>query len=140
MYEVADKLAIITGGTRGIGLEIARQLLSAGANVVLNGRNPTDEAADLVSQYGARRVMTDLGSVADPDYCAALIARAADAFGRLDMLVHAAGGPVPGTVMDVTPTCSAPRSPISPGKGALSCWCRLSRACAVALEPSPIRP
>ena len=103
MYEVADKLAVITGGTRGIGLEIARQLLSAGANVVLNGRNPTDEAADLVRQYGPARVLTDLGSVADPDYCAALIVRAAAAFGRVDMLVHAAGGPVPGTVMDVTP-------------------------------------
>jgi NAD(P)-dependent dehydrogenase (short-subunit alcohol dehydrogenase family) len=103
MYEVADKLAVITGGTRGIGLETARQLLSLGANVVLNGRNPTDEATALASQYGAARVRIDLGSVSDPAYCTALITRAAEAFGRVDMLVHSAGGPVPGTVMDVTP-------------------------------------
>lgn len=103
MYEVAEKLAVITGGTRGIGVEIARQLLAKGASVVVNGRNLTDEATDLVSSHGAERVKIDLGNVADPAYCADLITRAAEAFGRLDMLVHSAGGPVPGTVMDLTP-------------------------------------
>lgn len=94
---------MITGGTRGIGLEIARQLLAKGANVVLNGRNCTGEATALVGSHGGERVRIDLGNVADPAYCAAMIARAAEGFGRLDMLVHSAGGPVPGTIMDLTP-------------------------------------
>jgi 3-oxoacyl-[acyl-carrier protein] reductase len=103
MYELEAKLAVITGGTRGIGLEIARQLLAKGANVVLNGRSLTDEATALASSHGAGRVKIDLGDVVDPDYCTGLVARAAEGFGRIDMLVHSAGGPVPGTIMDLKP-------------------------------------
>lgn len=101
MYDVAGKLAVITGGTRGIGLEIAGQLLAQGARVVLNGRNPTEEASALISAYGDK-VTVDYGDVSDPAYAAALIARSAQSAGRLDILVHAAGGPVPGTIMDLT--------------------------------------
>lgn len=102
MYVVAGKLAVITGGTRGIGLEIARQLLAQGANVVLNGRTPTEEASALAASHDPARVVLDHGDVSDPAYCASLIARAAAGFGRLDILVHAAGGPAPGTIMDLS--------------------------------------
>ncbi len=102
MYDVAGKLAVITGGTRGIGLEIASQLLGLGANVVLNGRVATDEAAALVGRHGEDRVLFDFGDVVDPDFASGLIGRAVEHFGRLDILIHAAGGPVPGTVMDLT--------------------------------------
>ncbi len=102
MYDVAGKLAVITGGTRGIGLEIAKQLLSSGARVVINGRNPTEEASALICTHGDK-VTVDYGDVADPAYAAALIARSGQVAGRLDILVHAAGGPVAGTIMDLTP-------------------------------------
>ncbi len=102
MYGVAGKLAVITGGTRGIGLEIAKQLLSSGARVVINGRNPTEEASALICTHGDK-VTVDYGDVADPAYAAALIARSGQVAGRLDILVHAAGGPVAGTIMDLTP-------------------------------------
>ncbi len=103
MYEIADKLAVITGGTRGIGLAIAEAILQGGGKVVLNGRSDTAEATELLAQFGTDRVAIELGDVADPVQAAALIERAAARYGRLDMLVHSAGSPVPGTIMDLTP-------------------------------------
>ncbi len=102
MFDVSDKLAVITGGTRGIGLAIAEALLGAGGCVVLNGRSETEEAMALVSKFGVERVAIDLGDVSDPIFAKALIDRAAKRFGRLDILVHSAGGPVPGKITDIT--------------------------------------
>lgn len=101
MYELADKVAVITGGTRGIGLAIARALLERGSRVVLNGRSRTEELAAIEAAYGATRVAFYAGDVGQPSVCEGLVGHAADAFGRVDMLVHSAGGPVPGKVVDV---------------------------------------
>ena len=102
MYKIANKLAIITGGTRGIGLSIADALLRSGGSVVLNGRSETDEAAALASEFGPERVMLDFGDVSDPSFVQGLIDRSVKKFGRLDILVHSAGGPVPGTIVELT--------------------------------------
>ena len=102
MFNVTDKLAVVTGGTRGIGLAIAEALLEAGGVVVLNGRSETEEVAALVSKFGNDHVILDLGDVSDPTYAAALIERSVKRFDRLDILVHSAGGPVPGKITDVT--------------------------------------
>src|SRR5665213_176208 len=102
MFDVSDKLAVITGGTRGIGLAIAEALLGLGGRVVLNGRSETEEAMALVSKFGPERVAIDLGDVSDPIFAKALIDRAAKRFGRIDILVHSAGGPVPGKITDIT--------------------------------------
>lgn len=102
MYDVSGKLALITGGTRGIGLEIARQLLSAGANVVVNGRASTDEAEALRRDFGLDRVLVALADVSEPAAATALVAEAAGAQDRLDILIHSAGGPAPGSVLSLT--------------------------------------
>jgi 3-oxoacyl-[acyl-carrier protein] reductase len=103
MYDIAGKLAVITGGTRGIGLGIARHLLAAGGKVVVNGRNATEEAGALQATYGEDRVAVDLCDVSVPAEAAGLIERSAKHFGRLDILVHAAGGPAPGKITELTP-------------------------------------
>lgn len=102
MYDIKDKVAVITGGTRGIGLAIARQLLMLGGRTLLNGRHETAEAAKLQAEYGADRVMIALADVTIPNEAAQVIGQASDRWGRLDILVHSAGGPVPGTIMDLT--------------------------------------
>lgn len=102
MLDIADKTALITGGTRGIGLAIGRALLEQGGKVVLNGRERTPEADALAKRYGSGRVATELADVSVPDHATRLVDAAAARFGRLDMLVHSAGGPAPGTILDLT--------------------------------------
>jgi len=102
MYDVKGKVAVITGGTRGIGLAIAEQLLAEGGIVVLSGRNPTPEAGALADRFGAERVIVELGDIADPVAATSLIAAAFARYGRVDILVHSAGGPAPGKVQDLT--------------------------------------
>lgn len=103
MYDVAGKLAVITGGTRGIGLGLARHLLEAGGNVVINGRHATPEAGALQTKFGKDRLAIVLGDVSKPDEAATLVSEAGAKFGRVDIVVHSAGGPVPGKVVDLTP-------------------------------------
>jgi 3-oxoacyl-[acyl-carrier protein] reductase len=103
MFDIADKTAVITGGTRGIGLALATVILERGGRVVVNGRTATPEADALLAQFGADRVLVALADVSVPAQATGLIATAADHFGRIDILVHAAGGPAPGKVLDLTP-------------------------------------
>lgn len=95
--------ALITGGTRGIGLSIARALAAHGYRLVLNGRYQDDETHDAIREL-AETVKTDFveGDVAAPETCRALVDRTADLTGRLDVLVHAAGGAVPGTITQLS--------------------------------------
>ncbi len=87
-----DKVAIITGGSAGIGLEVARQLAGHGALLVLAARDPSllESAVAGCRELGARAigVPTD---VADKSQCKRLIHAAIAEFGRIDMLVNNAG-------------------------------------------------
>jgi NAD(P)-dependent dehydrogenase (short-subunit alcohol dehydrogenase family) len=99
MYEVIGKLAIITGGTRGIGLALARHILEAGGNVMLNGRSESAGAEQLAGEYGAARVALEYSDISKTGEARRLVAAAAERFGRIDILVHSAGSAVPGTVL-----------------------------------------
>lgn len=101
MYEIAGKVAVITGGTRGIGLAIAEELLAGGARVVVNGRSETKGTDALLDRHGPDRVAIELADIALPEQAAGVIDRAAARFGRLDVLVHSAGGPAPGTITNL---------------------------------------
>lgn len=87
-----DKVAIITGSSRGIGRAIALHLASQGAIVVASARNVTaldSLVADIQEQGGkALAVPGDVGISQDVD---ALFAKAKEAFGRVDILVNNAG-------------------------------------------------
>jgi NAD(P)-dependent dehydrogenase (short-subunit alcohol dehydrogenase family) len=103
MYQITDKVAVITGGTRGIGLAIASALLHNGAKVVINGRSATPEAEGLIGNHGASRAAFAAGDVSVPELAKALIDQAAKRFGQVDILVHSAGGPAPGKIADLSP-------------------------------------
>jgi 3-hydroxybutyrate dehydrogenase len=91
---LADKTAIVTGSTSGIGLGIARALAEAGAKVMLNGFGEPAEIegtrAKLAAETGVE-VRYDGADMSKPAEVERLARRAEEAFGRIDILVNNAG-------------------------------------------------
>ncbi len=89
---LAEKVALVTGGSRGIGAAIARSLSEAGAAVVLCARHleAAESVAKAIEARGGRAlaVEADIGRAEDADR---LVAACMDRFGRLDILVNNAG-------------------------------------------------
>jgi 3-oxoacyl-[acyl-carrier protein] reductase len=81
---LAGKTALVTGGSRGIGAAIVRELAGAGAAVVLGYRAGADEAAALAEEVGGRAVQADVSSSGEA-------ARLVEEAGDVDLLVNNAG-------------------------------------------------
>jgi 3-oxoacyl-[acyl-carrier protein] reductase len=85
---LAGKVALVTGGSRGIGAATVRLLRQAGARVVFSYRSTAEQARTLVAECGGedncRAIQQELGSIEDGQ---ALIAAATAIFGRLDILI-----------------------------------------------------
>jgi 3-oxoacyl-[acyl-carrier protein] reductase len=86
------KVAVITGGARGIGLAIARAFVREGAAVAIAdiSREGAEEAVAGLKQQRARAVAVAV-NVADPASVSAMVASVLDAFGRIDILINNAG-------------------------------------------------
>ena len=84
-FSLDDQVAVITGGTSGIGLEAAKRFLAAGAKVVISGRKDGSEIAD---EIGATFIQCDVG---DPESVEALMQGTVDAYGNIDIIVNNAG-------------------------------------------------
>ena len=100
----SGKVALVTGGSRGIGSAIALALAEEGADVVISYTAAAEKAAEVVKQIEAKgvrglAVQADQGNVAEAE---GLVATTASSFGKLDILVNNAGvfvvGPVGGDV------------------------------------------
>ncbi|MFC1660642.1 SDR family oxidoreductase [Gemmatimonadota bacterium] len=87
------RVAIVTGGTRGIGRAIASDLLDAGFRVVVTARTSADvdRVAKELGSGAPDRVLGIRCDVRDPESCGALVGRTVEHFGRLDLLVNNAG-------------------------------------------------
>jgi NAD(P)-dependent dehydrogenase (short-subunit alcohol dehydrogenase family) len=103
--ELANRVALVTGGTKGIGAATALALARGGADVAVVARHSSEAAADV------RRRVLDLGrrceifgaDVALPDAAASCVRETMERLGRVDVLVHSAGGPVPGGILEADP-------------------------------------
>jgi NAD(P)-dependent dehydrogenase (short-subunit alcohol dehydrogenase family) len=92
LFRLEGKVAIVTGGSKGLGFWMAEGLAEAGADVVLCARKlePCEEAAKAIAEIGVRSLAVGC-DVADPDAVKALVERAMSEFGRIDILINNAG-------------------------------------------------
>ncbi len=85
------RVALVTGGTKGIGLAAVKELLGAGFQVAFSARSGTDVdrvAADLAAQGEVLGIPAD---VRDPEACESMVRQTVDRFGGLDVLINNAG-------------------------------------------------
>jgi NAD(P)-dependent dehydrogenase (short-subunit alcohol dehydrogenase family) len=92
--DLDNRVAIVSGASKGIGLAVVRALLDEGARVVATSRTSSEELDALSGEL--LHVPADL---MDPAAPAEVVARALEAFGGLDVVVNNAGGPPPGTTL-----------------------------------------
>jgi NAD(P)-dependent dehydrogenase (short-subunit alcohol dehydrogenase family) len=99
VVDFSGRAVLVTGGTKGIGAVIARSFLDAGAEVVVCGRRDPGSPPGA----GGRTARFLAADVRDADAAAALVERAADLMGRLDVLVNNAGGSPDADAATVSP-------------------------------------
>ncbi len=93
MIDLRDRVAIVTGSTKGIGLAVAKDLAEAGADVVISSRTGAEvEAVSAELNAGVRsRVVGIPCDVSRVEECQSLVDQTVDEFGRVDILVNNAG-------------------------------------------------
>jgi NAD(P)-dependent dehydrogenase (short-subunit alcohol dehydrogenase family) len=102
LFDLSAKTAIVTGGGKGIGRQMAQGLAEAGANIVVCARQAErcEQAAAELEQLGVKAL--GLGcDVRDPDQIQAVVGRTVSDFGGVDILVNNAGTVWGGPVEDV---------------------------------------
>ncbi|WP_436773724.1 SDR family oxidoreductase [Yinghuangia sp. YIM S09857] len=95
-----DRVYLVTGATRGLGLATARALVGDGARVVVTGRGEESVAKTAAELGGAPNAIGVAADNADSGTAERLVAATVSRFGRIDGVLVSVGGPPAGTVMD----------------------------------------
>jgi NAD(P)-dependent dehydrogenase (short-subunit alcohol dehydrogenase family) len=99
-FRLTGKIALVTGGARGLGLTMATALAEAGADVAITGRSiaPAEEAAKAVAAATGRRVQAFAADVTSASDVERLVPAVESGLGPVDILVNNAGVNIRGTV------------------------------------------
>jgi NAD(P)-dependent dehydrogenase (short-subunit alcohol dehydrogenase family) len=103
--DLQSKVALVTGGTKGIGAATAVLLAQEGADVAILGRHADDEARGVKAQIEAlgRRGVLLQYDISQADACVQCVQETVEQLGSVDVLVHCAGGGAPSNILDCTP-------------------------------------
>ena len=104
LFDLSGRVAIVTGGSKGLGYAMAAGLASAGAHVALASRHADEAeraAAEIAQQFGTQ-VFGIAADVTDPNQVQRLVKATVDRFGRLDILVNNAGVNVRGAIDELS--------------------------------------
>ncbi len=101
---LTDKIAFVTGGSKGIGREVARRLAHEGCDVVITARNAEDleRTASELSEETGRRVVAQAGDMSQSEDVERCVQAAIDELGRIDILVTCAGSSPGGLLEELT--------------------------------------
>jgi NAD(P)-dependent dehydrogenase (short-subunit alcohol dehydrogenase family) len=104
MSNFEGRTALVTGGTKGIGRAIVRDLLRVGFKVAFTARTKRDveATAEGLSALGGARVLGLVADVRDPDSCESTVDAVVDRFGGLDLLVNNAGVGIFAPIQDMS--------------------------------------
>ncbi len=147
----ADRVALVTGASRGIGLAVAQRLVAEGARVAVTARKPEGLAAAVDQLGGDEHAIAIAGRGDDAEHQAAAVERLVQQFGRIDVLVNNTGinpayGPltdldesVARKIMDVNvlSALSWTRQALAAGLGSDGSGAIVNVASVAGLAPSP---
>src|SRR5271163_3486809 len=102
-FRLDDKVAVVTGGGRGLGAAIALAFAEVGADVVIASRTQSElEAVAEKIKAAGRRAHVVAADLAHPEVTAELAGQAVEAFGRLDIVVNNVGGTMPNALLSTS--------------------------------------
>lgn len=104
LFDLRGKVALVTGGSKGLGLAMARGFAEAGANVVISSRhaNELEQAIPQIVDGTSTAAQWFVADMTSRDDVARLAKSSLEAFGRVDILVNNAGSNVPQSVEEMT--------------------------------------
>ena len=98
------QVAVITGGSKGLGLAMAQGLASAGAKIVVaarNGEQAAEAAKGIQDDFGVEATSLSV-DVTDQSQCEAMVQHAMKTFGRIDILINSAGINIRGPIDELS--------------------------------------
>ena len=97
LFSLKGKVALVTGGARDLGLQMAQALAEAGADVVITSRSAesAEKSAKELAEYTGRKIIGTAMDVTDEDSVTRAFDMTIEKMGRLDILVNNAGGTIP---------------------------------------------
>ena len=104
-YSLTGRVALVTGGTRGIGAAISEKLAAHGATLAAGFSGNVERADQFAQEFAARfsaPVSTHRGNVASPDDCRRVVHEVLEQHGRLDILINNAGITIDKTILKLT--------------------------------------
>ena len=103
-FDLSGKVALVTGGSKGLGLAMAAGLASAGAKIMLVNRNADEgvqAAKDLATDFGVETISFS-ADVGDQQQTEAMTTAALDTFGKIDILINSAGINIRGPIDELS--------------------------------------
>jgi NAD(P)-dependent dehydrogenase (short-subunit alcohol dehydrogenase family) len=104
-YSLTGRVALVTGGTRGIGAAISEKLAAHGATIAAGFSGNVERADQFAQEFTARfstPVSTHRGNVANPDDCRRVVSEVLEQHGQLDILINNAGITIDKTILKLT--------------------------------------
>jgi gluconate 5-dehydrogenase len=103
-FDLSGKVAVVTGGSKGLGLAMAAGLASAGASIMLVNRNADEgiQAAKILSEDFNIKASSFSADISSQEQTEAMVAATLQKFGRLDILINSAGINIRGPIDEIT--------------------------------------